>query len=99
MSEIQTVKKQPAKPKILRPSALPKDVEDTAKYLRENGEPNPLILYRVTVASKPVELPQYDPLEIDAVDPADAINQYITASGIKTENVCRMSFQVSEQEK
>lgn len=59
---------------------------DPFQFIREHGLPNPVRLYRVTGTGKPETgggKVEGEPMEIDAVDPTDATNQYIVANGIK----------------
>lgn len=59
---------------------------DPFQFLREHGLPNPVRLYRVTGTGKAETgggKVEGEPMEIDAVDPTDAHNQYIAANGIK----------------
>lgn len=86
--------KKAAAKEPFRPSDIPKNVEDRAQWLREKGKQNPLRCYRVKVASQPKDSPECPECEIDAVDEAAAINEFIRLREIKVGAVCHHSFTV-----
>lgn len=83
--------KSAAKQEPFRPSGIPDNVGDRQKWLRENGKPNPVRLYRVTgrggKGKKDVAA-----FECDAVDETEAINKFVAARKIKETN--RYKFRV-----
>ncbi len=81
-SRPKTTATEPPAPKKepFRPSDIPADVGDKAKWLREQGKPNPVRLYRVSSKRKKYPV---DPLEINAVDESAAINEFIRRRKIK----------------
>lgn len=97
-------------PKVIRPSDLDLDAikahqvaekildpsmdADVAKWLRETAHPDPLNLYRVSVAHKPKKAGEYGEQEFDAVDEGSAIAKYIVANNIPMDDVCHYNFTV-----
>lgn len=81
----------------IRHSDIPANV-DAFRYVRENGYTNPVRKYRVTPMGKPEQVARLRSLEIDAVDEAAAINEFITRSAIPAKIVHAMNFRAVKLE-